>query len=227
MVLENKQLLHFSEGWRKAKILFIKNTEEVPSDTQETYWYMNTLEDIVKELYGLYGIKNHFTVHKGHPIKVYRRFSNSHFHIDISSLKKAKKELGFKIFDRNNLYIYENLYTNIAREMCYIVNEDILYFGMSEEYFKDEKIKALETLKEIRTDLSSKEKLISSGKKARYDWLKDKTRKEIVELYDNYSDNIDIIISKYITESKSDLINYVKHEFEGNQLNYFLKLLGV
>lgn len=224
MVLENKQSLHFSDGWCKAKTLFIKNTEEIPSETQEIYWYMNTMEDIVKELYG---IKNLFTVHKGHPIKVYRRFSNSHFHIDISSLKKVKKELGFKVFDRNNLYIYENLYTNIAREMCYIVNEDILYFGISEEYFKDEKIKALETLKEIRTDLSSKEKLIDSGKKARYDWLKDKTRKEIVELYDNYSDNIDTIISKYITESKSDLINYVKKEFEGNQLNYFLKLLGV
>ena len=28
MVLENKQLLHFSEGWRKAKILFIKNKKK-------------------------------------------------------------------------------------------------------------------------------------------------------------------------------------------------------
>ena len=95
-------------------------------------------------------------------------------------------------------------------------------------------IKSLEILKEIRADLTAEEKLLNMHKKMRMNWVKDNPtglsradREEILESFNTYDTNVEVIIETYLPQSKSDLISFVKKEFEGEQLVYFCKLLGV
>ena len=249
MSIDNKpERLYFAEGWLKTKNLYLKRDKvdlEI-NDNQTNYWFMDTMEDIVKDVYILLGIKNRLTVHRGKAIKMYKYFAmnhynsvNSHFHLDICNLKNLKKILTFKNFSKNNQHIYENLYTYVAHEFVYILNEDLVYFGLSENYSREVNMKALDTLKDIRADLTTKKLLVENKKKYRFDWvggsknyhktgiLEKETRLDVINCFDNYEDNIDLIIDKYLVENKKDLIDFVKKEFEGNQLKYFLKLLGV
>ena len=240
--------LYFAEGWYKAKNLYAKRDKvdlEI-NDNQSDYWYMDVIEDIVIDVYKMLDIKNRLTVHRGKAIKMYKYFymnhynpTNSHFHLDICNLKNLKKILTFKNFYRNNQHLYENLYTYITHEFVYILNEDLVYFGLSENYSKEANMKALDVLKDIRADLTTKKLLVDNKKKARFDWvhgnkdyhktgiLDKETRLEVINDFNDYESNIDIIIDKYLEESKIELIEFVQKEFEGKQLKYFFNLLGI
>ena len=238
MSYENKlNNLHFSEGWRHLKSVLSKNkeVEELePKEKYEGFWYMDTVEDICKELHTAYGISPHVAVRVGKSIRAYKQLSNLHFHIEIPKLKYLKKELIFKNFSPTNIYIVENLYANIAHEFAHIYHKDLIHFSLSEKCSKEPMIKSLEILKEIRADLTAEEKLLNMHKKMRMNWVKDNPtglsradREEILESFNTYDTNVEAIIETYLPQSKSDLISFVKKEFEGEQLVYFCKLLGV
>ena len=57
--------------------------------------------------------------------------------------------------------------------------------------------------------------------------LDKETRLEVINDFNDYESNIDIIIDKYLEESKIELIEFVQKEFEGKQLKYFFNLLGI
>ena len=233
MSYENKPSnLHFSEGWHHLKSVVRKNKEieELePKEKYESFWYMDTVEGICKELHIAYEIRPHVAIRVGKSIRAYKQLSNLHFHIEIPKLKYLKKELIFKNFTSTNIFIVENLYANIAHEFAHIYYSDLIHFSLSERFSKEPIIKSLEILKEIRADLTAEEKLLNMHKKMRMNWVKDnptglsrKDREEILESFNTYESNVDAIIETYLPHSKYDLISFIKKRIQRRTVSIFL-----
>ena len=93
MSYENKpENLHFSDSWRHLKSVVRRNKDvEELDEKNENYWYMDTVEEICKEVHNSYNIIPHVAIHAGKTIKSYKKFSNLHLHIEIAKLKYLKK----------------------------------------------------------------------------------------------------------------------------------------